>query len=138
VGRLAAALKRRGWAMREVIGMLFGVLLTIAAIMIGSVMATVTWQQETDVLEPIRSVGIEEYRRGERAPVLNPGKPILSCAECANYTLTDYRRSPTVFGPNGLYKGHFEGDEFIFDTPPTIENLFSRRPPPRRGRGQGW
>jgi hypothetical protein len=111
--------------------MLFGVLLTITAIMIGSVLATRAWDAESDI-EPVRTVGIEEYRQGQVAPVLNPVKPALACPECGNYVLTDYRRSPTVFGPNGLYKGHFKGDEFIFDTPPTMENLFRKRPPPRR------
>jgi hypothetical protein len=116
--------------MREIIGMLFGVGLTIIAIMIGSTLATAAWEAEP-VLEPVRTVGIEEYRRGQIAPVLNPGKLVLPCPECANYVLTDYRRSPTVFGPNGLYKGHFKGNEFIFDTPPTMENLFQKTPPAR-------
>lgn len=115
--------------MREVMGMLFGVLLTISAIMIGSVLATGAWQQEAVDLEPVQTVGIEEYRRGQTAPVLNPGKPNLPCPECANYVLTDYRRSPTVFGPSGLYKGQFKGEKFIFDAPPTMENLFQKTPP---------
>lgn len=85
------------------------------------------------IIEVTNTVGIEEHRRGQTAPILNPGKPILPCPECANYVLTDYRRSPTVFGPNGLYRDHFQGDEFIFDTPPTKENLF-RKTRPERGR----
>jgi hypothetical protein len=116
--------------MREVFGMLFGVLLTIAAIVIGSTLATASWSAEPE-LEPVQAVGIEEYRRGQTAPVLNQGKPALPCPQCANYVLTDYRRSPTVFGPNGLYKGHFKGNEFIFDTTPTMENLFQKTPPAR-------
>jgi hypothetical protein len=105
--------------MREVMGMLFGVLLTIVAIMIGSTLATRAWQAEPES-GPARSVSVEEYRRGQTA---------LPCPECANYILTDYRRSPSVYGPKGIYKGHFKGDQFIFDTPLTMDNLFQKEQP---------
>lgn len=120
--------------MRDILGVLFGALLTIAAIMIGSVAATIGWQQEAEDPQPIRTVGVVEYRRGRPGPPSNSGKSIPSCPECSKYILTDYRHSPAIFGPNGLYKGHFEGERFIFDTPPTMDNLFTRTPPGDRGR----
>ena len=100
-----------------------------------SVGSAIQWNAEADsVLQNgLNATGIIESAKPSEStsPVLNPGKPALACPECANYVLTDYRRSPSVFGPNGLYKGHFKGDDFIFDTPPTMENLFSKKPPRR-------
>jgi hypothetical protein len=114
-------------------------LIIVIVVVMGSIVGAWHFNAEADavlrsdfnaspIIEITNTVGIEEYRRGQTAPILNPGKPILPCPECANYVLTDYRRSPTVFGPNGLYKGHFRGDVFIFDTPPTMENLFQKTP----------
>lgn len=51
--------------------------------------------------------------------------PLPVCPECKNYTLTDWRESPTVFGGKGsLYPGHREGNEWVFDNPKQVEKPF--------------
>ena len=107
------------------------ILLVIAAAWF-STLSAIRWNAEADgvLVNELNASGILED--GQGAPVLNQGKPALPCPECAGYVLTDWRRSPTVYGPNGLYKGHFKGDEFIFDTPPTMENLFRKNPQGRQ------
>lgn len=77
----------------------------------------------TPMIEP-------EFSQRQQPPALNQGKPPLPCAECAGYILTDWRDSPTVYGPNGLYKGEVRGDRFIWEKghQPTMERLFSKTP----------
>ncbi len=115
-----------------------GALVALIAISIGAAINPANQDVMTNGLAvPVNKVSVKEYQRGaNRPPILNAGKRPLPCGECMNYVLTDYRDSPTVFGPNGLYRGHFRGDEFIFDKPPTMENMFSKTPPPPLQ--EGW
>ena len=112
--------------MRELTGLLFGALLCIAAVMTFSVFATRAWQAEPDVT-PVRTVGVEEYRRGNAAPVIDRGNP-------GGCVLTDWRHSPCVFGPNGLYNGQVRNGRFVWGAghKPRMGNLF-QKDPVRRG-----
>jgi len=101
------------------------VLLVIGAAWLSTIGA-LHWNAEAD---GVLQNGLNASGVIETAPILNPGKPALPCPECAGYVLTDYRNSPSVYGPKGLYKGHFKGDRFVFDTPITMDNLFQKEPP---------
>lgn len=100
--------------------------LLIAAVCWFSVGSTIQWNAEADgvLKSDLNASGIIESARS----ATSQETPALPCPECAGYVLTDYRTSPTVYGPKGLYKGHLKGDEFIFDTPTTMENLFGKKP----------
>jgi hypothetical protein len=106
------------------------ILLVIAAAWF-STLSAFHWNAEADgvLVNGLNASGILEDGQGAPVPVLNQGKPALPCPECAGYVLTDWRRSPTVFGGKGsLYPGHRVGNRWVFDNPPAVEKVFGRKP----------